>query len=137
MAETLTFSATLVVMECCACSMTFGMPKDFDRRNRQDGGTFYCPSGHAQSYTETETARLKKKLAREQQHRDSLSAQLTASEDQRRAAERSAAAHKGQATRLRKRVTAGVCPAPECHRHFENLERHIASKHPGMAGDRG
>ena len=61
MPETLTFTATLVIIECYKCSMPFGVPRDFDRRNHQDGGTFYCPAGHGQIYSVSEVDKLKKK----------------------------------------------------------------------------
>lgn len=37
-------------------------------------------------------------------------------------------AQKAAKTRLRKRIEHGVCP--HCKRHFENVERHVKSKHP-------
>lgn len=46
----------------------------------------------------------------------------------REGAERSASAYKGQATRLRNRIKAGVCP--RCNRTFQNLQRHMAGQHP-------
>ena len=39
-----------------------------------------------------------------------------------------ARAHKGHLTRVKNRVSKGVCPC--CKRTFENLARHIANKHP-------
>lgn len=133
MTETMTYAATLVVMECYKCAIIFALPKELDRRNQRDGGTFWCPAGHPQVYGTSEVDKLKKKLAREEEWRRSAEARVTHERDQRQAAERSASAYKGQATRLRKRATAGVCPVPECHRHFANLERHVASKHPDFA----
>jgi hypothetical protein len=65
--------------------------------------------------------------------RESLSARLTHEQDQRRSAERSAAAFKGQATRLRKRIGHGVCPA--CHRTFRQVSDHMDRMHPGYADE--
>lgn len=39
-------------------------------------------------------------------------------------------AYKGNVTKLKKRASAGLCPC--CNRHFTNLQRHIASKHPDI-----
>jgi len=33
-----------------------------------------------------------------------------------------------QLTKVRNRIRAGICPF--CTRHFTDLERHVASKHP-------
>ncbi|MBV6448554.1 hypothetical protein [Nitrosomonas sp.] len=54
--------------------------------------------------------------------------------DQRDAAERSARAYKGQATKIKRRVGRGVCPC--CNRHFENLERHMHMVFPLTAPPR-
>jgi len=40
---------------------------------------------------------------------------------------------RGELTKLKKRVTNGVCPC--CHRSFQNLRRHMATKHPNEAKD--
>jgi hypothetical protein len=34
---------------------------------------------------------------------------------------------------MKKRAVAGVCPC--CNRHFRELERHMASKHPKYASE--
>jgi hypothetical protein len=133
MAETMYYTGTLAIEECYKCHITFAMPADFQRQCKQQGETFYCPLGHAQVYATSEVEKLKARLAREEEWRKSAEARATHERDQRQAAERTASAYKGQATRLRKRATAGVCPVPECHRHFANLERHVASKHPDFA----
>lgn len=37
-------------------------------------------------------------------------------------------AQKGQNTRLKNRIAAGVCPC--CNRSFQNVARHMAGQHP-------
>jgi hypothetical protein len=135
MAQILQYSTTLTKISCGECHIPFAVPSDLHETLVQTGRLFWCPNGHKIGYSETENDRLKKQLSTVRDLRDVLSAQLTHSEDQRRAAERSAAAFKGQATRLRKRSAAGVCPVPECHRHFENLARHMSAKHPGFSSE--
>jgi hypothetical protein len=51
----------------------------------------------------------------------------------REAAERSAAAAKGNVTKLRKRAAAGVCPC--CNRTFLALQKHMAHKHPDFRAE--
>lgn len=130
MANTMTYSGTLVVIDCCACGMLFGVPRDLDKRNREDPGrSFYCPSGHGQHYTgPTEADRLRRELEMVERQRDWAETARQAARDQAERAERSAAAYKGRVTRLKNRAAAGVCPC--CTRHFENVERHMANKHP-------
>lgn len=132
MPKTITWSATLVVIDCCACGVLFGVPQDLDRLNQEEGPkrSFWCPNGHQQHYTESTVRKLKAQLEREERWRKNAEARATAAQDQARAAERSAAAYKGRVTRLKNRAAAGVCPC--CTRHFENLQRHMSSKHPGF-----
>ena len=122
--STVTRAYTLVDQDCIACDIVFAMPDRFDQEMRRTGETFYCPRGHGQVYREPENARLRKRVA-------ALEAQKVALDDQRRAAERSLTAQKGENTKLRNRVHNGVCPC--CQRSFQNLRRHMTSKHPDYA----
>lgn len=131
----LTYMTLLTSLTCGVCEIPFAMPDDLLRAAQNDGRFFWCPNGHKIHYTESEIDRLKNRLAREKRWREQAEARATHEGDQRRAAELSAAAYKGHATRLRKNAAAGVCPVPECHRHFENLARHMTVKHPGFADE--
>ncbi len=131
--KTLTYSSTLVIEECCECHMTFAMPRDFNNQSRNSMRKyFHCPDGHVQHYTgPTEAQRLKRELEMVQRQRDVAESARRAACDQALAAERSAAAYKGRVTRLKNRAAAGVCPC--CNRHFENLHRHMSTRHPDFA----
>jgi hypothetical protein len=137
MARTMTYSSVLAIEECCNCHITFAMPADLQKRCTEAGAgmTFYCPLGHPQHYTVSETAQLKEKLAREQEWRRNAETRERAARDQADAAERSARAYKGHLTRTRKRIGNGVCPC--CNRHFANVERHMRGQHPGYADSDG
>ncbi len=121
---TTTYTATLVAVDCAECGTPFGMTDRLLAARQQDGAVFWCPNGHKNVYQATEADLLRRRLA-------NAEARVTHEHDQREAAERSASAHKGQATRLRKRIANGVCP--DCHRHFANVQRHMASQHAGSA----
>ena len=116
---------------CANCGIMFGVPVDYDNERRADGDSFCCPNGHSLSYSSEN-----EKVRRE---RDRLKQRLAQQEDetkhQRRlkeGAERQASAYKGQATKLRNRAKGGVCPC--CNRTFQNLQRHMKSKHPKFGG---
>ena len=132
MQQTLTSDGVLVICTCPSCFVTHAIPKGMHDRKLDEGGDVYCPNGHTWVFTTPKAVKLKRQLDAATRERDAARASLTHERDQRQAAERSAAAYKGQATRLRTRASAGVCPVPECHRHFENLQRHMTSKHPGF-----
>lgn len=89
---------------------------------------FFCPNGHGLAYGGNT---LKERLTRAEQARDSARAYARSVQDQNDAERRSHAATKGQLTRVRKRIAAGVCPC--CNRTFQNVARHMAGQHPDYA----
>jgi hypothetical protein len=124
----ITGTLTLVEEICCSCFTHFAMDAALNRKLRESGGTFYCPSGHGQHYTETEVQKLKKK---NQSLQNSLTWTEQACADQYQETQqikKDRAVIKGQLTRTRKRIANGVCPC--CYRTFQQLSRHIENKHP-------
>jgi hypothetical protein len=120
---TMTYSETLTVTHCW-CGIALAIPENLYRVANDEGRDVYCPLGHTFVYGDSYKERLakaEKKIAAEQQR-------VRATRDLLEQEERSHSATKGHLTRVRKRVHRGVCP--HCHRHFENVERHMASKHP-------
>lgn len=123
--DIMTGPAVIVALDCADCGVVFGINADFEQRRRDDGRSFYCPNGHSLSWN-SEHERIKRRLAYTQ-------GALTHERDQRQAAERSARAYKGQATRIRRRVGRGVCPC--CNRTFADLAKHMAGQHPEFVED--
>ncbi len=111
----------LVTEECCACGIVFAMPQQVNERLRTKGGTFYCPNGHSQVYTEPDIEVLRKKLVTEQKRSQNFETQLNGALDNLNTT-------KKELRCIKRRVNAGVCPY--CQRHFTNVERHIHCKHP-------
>lgn len=120
-------SIDLVTEDCCNCHVLFAFPEDLKRKRLEDGSTFYCPNGHAQHYTGETMEQMRKRLEREAAN---AKADRDWYEEQLRGTERSRNALRGVVTRQRNRAIAGSCPFG-CRRHFTNLQRHVASKHPG------
>ena len=116
---------------CCNCGIEFGVPKDYDDKRREDGNGFRCPSGHELSYGEGETAKLRRERNQLKQRIAQKDDEIRDQRERKEAAQRSAIAHKGHLTRVKNRVGKGVCPC--CNRNFENLARHMESKHPGYS----
>jgi hypothetical protein len=129
---TLEATAILVTEECCNCHMVFAMPNELVQQRQRDHQTFYCPNGHAQHYTgKSDVEQLREQLAATERDMNYYAERSRGEQRRAEAAERKAAAHKGVATKLKKRAAAGVCPC--CNRHFEALARHMKSKHPDFA----
>lgn len=119
--------------KCCVCFVKFGVPIGYTNARRNDKSAFFCPNGHSMSYKESEADKLRLE-------RDRLAQQLAYKDDEiarqkslREGAERSASARKGQVTKMKNRVAAGVCPC--CNRSFENLHRHMTTKHPTFTAE--
>lgn len=129
--------AAFVSITCYRCKVVFGLNDEFYRVAKQAGErmSWHCPNGHSQVFKEgpTEAELLRKE-------RDTLKQQMAYKDDrlraevaQREAAQNSARAYKGVATRVKNRVGKGVCPC--CNRTFANLQRHMAGQHPTFATD--
>lgn len=131
--NTQTYFGTLVVIDCCDCGMTFGMPQEFNRNRLDDGKSFYCPRGHKQFYTETTTQKLRKQLESEKQQREWADSRARAARDQADAAERRRRAAKGALTKMKKKVAAGVCPS--CEQQFPDVGAHMQEQHPDFVDE--
>lgn len=128
--STVTLSLKLTLVHCANCAAPFAVTEDYQSRRRKDHKPFYCPSGHQNVYSgETE----EEKRIRQLESR-ALSAERSAASWRTTAenAERKRRAAKGQLTKIKKRVAAGVCPC--CSRTFQNLARHMKGQHPDFAG---
>ena len=115
--------------QCQTCGVWHCIPLAMYEGLQETGGFFHCPNGHQWGWREgrnqrdalrLERDRLKQDAAR----RDDYERELRG---QRDAAQRSAAAYKGAATRLKNRAKAGVCPC--CNRTFKNLAQHMKTQH--------
>ncbi len=103
------------------CGCVFWVSEDLKQRWKDKGVSFYCPVGHCQSYQVTTVQKLEKKLAAMEGDRDWWKGAT-------RAEEKRHSSTKGQVTKLRRRIGAGVCPC--CQRAFKQLSRHMQNKHP-------
>ena len=101
----------------CWCGIHLAVPENLYRVAHDEGKSIYCPLGHLFGWSET----YKTKFEREQKR-------VKATKDLLAQEERSHAATRGQITKLKNRVHAGVCPC--CNRTFQNVARHMKTKHP-------
>lgn len=121
----------LVAITCATCGAPFGIGKAFQDARRKDQRGFYCPNGHNNYYPKpkrTEADRLREQL-------DAARSLAARERERREAADRSARAYRGVATRVKRQAAHGVCPAPGCKRSFANLAAHMAGQHPGFVAE--
>lgn len=124
-------SVTLVSTTCGNCGIQFGLPNSFMSRRRNDGNLFYCPNGCHVGYGKDAMDRLRDDLAREKHRAEQAQEDARRNREWAHRAERQVAAKKGQITKIKNRVSSGVCPC--CTRYFANLHRHMQGQHPGWA----
>lgn len=116
--------------ECCQCGYNVLMSEDFARMRKRDHRNWHCTScGTRQHWPgKSDVDKLRDELEQERRRtqwaRDNAANERTA----REATERQLSAQKAAKTRLRNRIKHGVCPC--CSRSFDNLRRHMQTKHP-------
>jgi hypothetical protein len=133
-AEAFALSVWFKSLTCHSCGVPFALSADQYNQRIKDRKDFYCPNGHGQHFLDkTEEEKLREQLEAEKRN-------VAWQKTQREAAEKSVIAMRGQVTKARNqldRVKNGVCPC--CKRSFENLHRHMQTKHPewspGAAGE--
>lgn len=110
---------------CGTCGIPYAVPADWIKQRRSESGDIHCPNGCRRTWSESDADRLRKQLeARERELREAKCDALNkqhALELERQA--------KAQLERKLHRVSKGVCPC--CKRSFQNLARHMATKHSG------
>jgi len=121
----------LVVISCW-CGIHHAVPTSLrqvqidDHENRKKVRSIYCPLGHQHiPGGPIETDRLRNIIASKGAHIDRLHAEI-------RDKNKSLSATKGVVTRMKSRAANGVCPC--CKRSFQNLKRHMTTKHPKFVG---
>lgn len=129
----LKYDVALVWVECCNCSCPIALTESHHKRLKEQGGTFYCPHGHAQHFTEPEVKKLRKQLEHERKLREWAAEGERHAEQRAKREENRARAYRGHATRLKKRIAEGKCPC--CHERFADLQEHIRAAHPGYGDE--
>ena len=125
---TIEMEIELVVVECCTCGIRFGLPARYQRQLRELGKEFHCPNGHSLTYGKGEAEKLRHELKQIEMERNRLIDLHSVEQAAHKLAARRLAATKGQLTKLKKRVAAGVCPC--CNRTFRDLADHMKTQHP-------
>jgi hypothetical protein len=114
---------SFVLVECYSCGVPFQVTKQLNDYylNHRDK-SFCCPNGHSQHYIgKTEEQKLREALQWEKERRERAESRAKLEENSKRV-------YKGHLTRVRRRVSGGVCPC--CNRTFVALQRHMKTKHP-------
>lgn len=128
----------LEIIACANCGVSFALTSDFIQRRRNDNKDFYCPSGHVNAYREDMLDRLKEENDRlrsqveSERHRREAAAKLHDTAIKGERIKRGKA--EAKVARIETRVNAGVCP--HCQRTFQQLARHMQTKHADLTPHR-
>lgn len=125
MGYALPITVQMTEMTCGECGIQFAVPEDWRAEKQRTGNGWYCPNGHPRVYRESDEEKAKKALAEERRRHANTLARLNEAQE----AERKAQA---EMRRMKKRTSAGVCPC--CNRTFQQLARHMKTKHPDHVG---
>ena len=118
--ETIYHTVSLTSLSCGNCEIVFAMPSSMLTSRKHDGGFFYCPNGHNICYSDSANRRLKLRV-------ESLEGETADLRERNEQWKHKEAAARGVATRAKNRARAGVCQF--CNRTFQNVARHVQSKH--------
>ena len=125
------------VVHCYTCGVPFGITAKMHRRVVVEArGVVYCPACGCktcwrESVADVQIKRLKQQLQTADTRANTANRHAHLVEQRADGVERRLSATKGVVTRMKNRVSRGICPC--CKRHFTNLERHMDTKHPSYA----
>jgi hypothetical protein len=114
-----------VVWECRNCGCVSTCPEQVFEEHHAEGGFHHCPNGHQWGWTKEISER--EQLRRE---RDQLKQKIAERNDEVGRQIEMRKKIEGKLGRITKRINHGVCPC--CNRTFDNLARHMKSKHPNI-----
>ena len=117
------------VEHCCNCGLPFAFPDEFKAERIRDKKTFYCPNGHSQNYIGKS---LEQQLREAQASLNEERGLRRLADEQRERARIEAKKAQTRAKNAVKRAEAGCCP--HCKRTFQDVRRHLFSKH-GIGAD--
>lgn len=126
MTTTFQVAVTLEVKTCGMCGGVYGLNDQFMDHARSHGNNgWHCPyCSQGWTIREPDVVRLRRELETKQRELTVAKCEILRAQQLRQDEE---AAHEKTQRKL-KRVDRGVCPC--CNRSFQNLARHMATKHP-------
>lgn len=126
--QVFTETETWCTLCCSVCHVLYAVTERHRDRCCEDGSSFYCPNGHVQVFIESDNQRLTKERNEARRERDANERWYQSERDDHSRTKKQRNAFKGKVTEVKRRISKGVCPC--CTRTFQNLARHMESKHP-------
>ena len=131
MGEVIRLLNNFETLTCGECGVAFALTESHLRELRRSHASFYCPKGHERHFPgKSDIEKLKEQIAEKDRFLENSQKRLEWAKLDAKIAKRSAASYKGKLNHVKAHVGNGVCPC--CKRTFQNLQRHMSSKHPGF-----
>ena len=116
----------LTTLVCPVCGIEYSVPIKFiewkcNLPENDDRRGWHCPNGDRLIPTNSRMDDLRRQNER-------LTQMIAQRDDELDSERRRTAAAKGEVTKIKKRISCGVCPC--CNRTFQNLASHMKTKHP-------
>ena len=122
-------AADLTTMVCGGCGGIYAIAEIYRQNKYDSGGYWHCPYCEIPwGYGTSAIDSLNKKLTEAQRQVDLERKRTEWAQQEARTTEYRRRVLKGQVTKIKKRIGNGVCPC--CNRSFEDLRRHMNTKHP-------
>lgn len=130
MSETITQPVTFTQINCGECGGTYAINERYREQKWQQGGGWHCPycSVAWGYFNDNELARTKKALEQQKSNTEWYRQQAEARGKALNTERHRVIGYKGVIAKTKKRLAHGVCPC--CQRTFQDLARHMQSKHP-------
>ena len=122
------FDPFFVVKTCPKCGVVYGLQQAHLDGMRDEKGSYCCPNGHWRTFSEGKYDRLQKEITEKNRQLELVNTRYGNLREDLERTERRLFATRGVVTKIRKRVAGGACPC--CNRTFQNLGRHMKTKHP-------
>lgn len=119
----------LEIIEAGCCGSYVAMTAAQKRHFIKTGEGWTCLNGHSRVFNAESDDKLKAEIAKRDRELEFWKTDNGRLSDSLGRTKRQLKAQKGQATRLRNRIIAGICTLG-CNRHFKDLEQHNETKHP-------
>ncbi len=121
----------LTQVNCGECGGTYAINSRYHQQKRTHGGFWncpYCQCGWGFNKDDTELEKKNKELRQKEKQLEWARREAEIANERAITTKRQLAAQKGVTTKLKKRISHGVCPC--CDRTFKNLQSHIEHQHP-------
>lgn len=123
----------LSTIVCGECGGVYAIAERYHAQKQTYGGHWRCPyCACSWGYGKSEIDRVRGELNQKEQQLATERKRTEWARQEVRIIDRSRRAVKANLTRFKNRIGRGVCPC--CRRNFENLQRHMKTKHPRYAG---